>query len=85
MSNVIPLPEDWDTEDYSLVESELLPVNIFTTNDAWYWRVNHPRTNVVGPFASAKEAYQNMMQYDKEDDEAFTQLDQINLMNMVKF
>lgn len=71
---IIPLHTDpnddsWDTEDYSLVESELLPVKVFQSAKYgdWYWRVDHPELTDfhIGPFASARLAYQNMKQYQK--------------------
>ncbi len=67
--------EDWDDQDYSKVESELLPVSIFEddyrgdSRGAWFWRVDHPALDacdcVIGPFASARDAYENLMQYHK--------------------
>jgi hypothetical protein len=69
---IIPLHPDpnddsWDDEDYSLVESELMPVKVFEGISGWYWKVDHPALQYrhLGPFASAKLAYQDMMQYQK--------------------
>lgn len=70
---VIPLPtdDDWDTEDYSLVDSELLPVKIVQIGSFWYWRLTHPKAPTrIGPFMSAKDAYIDMMQWDKDDEPA---------------
>lgn len=81
--NIVPLrtdPDDdsWDTEDYSLVEKELLPVKIFegtyrTTyggkekvHPAWFWRIDHPAmagSVPVGPFPSGRAAFRHMKQF----------------------
>lgn len=68
---IIPLHPDpnddsWDTEDYSLVEKELLPVRI--TQDApgyWSWRIDHPvlRDTGIGPFPSGRAAFRHMKQF----------------------
>lgn len=69
---IIPLRTDpnddsWDTEDYSLVEKELLPVRIKELSPGkWFWWVDHPNLAyawIPGPFPSGRAAFRHMKQF----------------------
>lgn len=71
---IIPLHPDpnddsWDTEDYSLVEKELLPVKIKQMHPGeWFWWVDHPAlkyAKIPGPFPSGRAAFRHMKQWGK--------------------
>lgn len=64
-----PNDDSWDTEDYSLVEKELLPVCIEERFDGkWYWWIEHPAMPLetyppIGPFPSGRAAFRHMKQF----------------------